>query len=66
MVVDWPVADDMGAAPFCFDCQSPTLSVMVTKKRSTLFDEIQGPMCVDGLVPCHVVSDPFEFAPVHS
>jgi hypothetical protein len=26
----------------CSDCLSPTFSIVVTKKRSTLFDEIQG------------------------
>jgi hypothetical protein len=31
-------------------CPTPDLSRMVTKKRSTLPVEIQGPACVNGLV----------------
>jgi len=49
-VGDWRVAHDGAAGPSCSDRLSPTLSLMVTKKRSTLPDEIQGPVCVDGLV----------------
>jgi hypothetical protein len=32
-------------------CAPQNFSIIVTKKRSTRFYEIQGPVCVDGLVP---------------
>ena len=44
------VADKLGAPPFRSDCASQNFSIIVTKKRSTRFYEIQGPVCVDGLV----------------
>jgi hypothetical protein len=39
-----------GRPPFRSDCASQNFSIIVTKKRSTRFYEIQGPVCVDGLV----------------
>jgi len=39
----------MAAFTFPFGFRLPTL-VMITGKRSTLFGEIQGPVCADGLV----------------
>jgi hypothetical protein len=45
-----PSPDKLGTPPFRFDCASQNLSIIVTKKRSTRFYEIQGPVCVDGLV----------------
>jgi hypothetical protein len=44
------VADKLGTPPFRSDCASQNFSIIVTKKRSTRFYEIQGPVCVDGLV----------------
>jgi hypothetical protein len=44
------VADKLGTPPFRPDCASQNFSIIVTKKRSTRFYEIQGPVCVDGLV----------------
>jgi hypothetical protein len=43
-------ADKLGTPPFRSDCASQNFSIIVTKKRSTRFYEIQGPVCVDGLV----------------
>jgi len=43
-------ADEPGKPPFRSDCASQNFSIIVTKKRSTQFYEIQGPVCVDGLV----------------
>jgi hypothetical protein len=45
-----PVADKLGTLPFRSDCASQNFSIIVTKKSSTRFYEIQGPVCVDGLV----------------
>jgi len=47
--------------PFRSVCPRPNLSRMVTKKRSTLPDEIQGPACVDGLVLHHRLVSEFKF-----
>jgi hypothetical protein len=44
------VADKLGTPPFRSDCASQDFSIIVTKKRSTRFCEIQGPVCVDELV----------------
>src|SRR5579862_8504604 len=44
------VADELGTPPFRSVCASQNFSTIVTKKRSTWFYEIQGPVCVDGLV----------------
>jgi hypothetical protein len=44
------VAGKLGPPPFRSDCASQNFSIIVTKKRSTQFYEIQGPVCVDGLV----------------
>ena len=46
-------ADKLGTSPFRSDCASQNFSIIVTKKRSTRFCEIQGPVCVDGLVLRH-------------
>jgi len=44
------VAGELGTPPFRFDCAPENFSIIVTKKRSMRFYEIQGPVCVDGLV----------------
>ena len=44
------VADKLGTPPFRSVCAPQNFSIIVTKKRSTRFYEIQGPVCVDGLV----------------
>jgi hypothetical protein len=41
----------VGTFPFRFDCAAQNLSVMITPNGSTRFQEFQGPVCVDGLVP---------------
>jgi hypothetical protein len=43
-------ADKLGTPPFRSVCASQNFTIIVTKKRSTRFYEIQGPVCVDGLV----------------
>jgi hypothetical protein len=53
-------ADTLGTPPFRSDCASQNFSIIVTKKRSTRFYEIQGPVCVDGLV-----LKPRRWQPVH-
>ena len=47
---DWRQAANMAAFTFPFGFRLLTFLVMITGKRSTLFGEIQGPVCVDGLV----------------